>query len=187
MLLLSCCWGRGLSVRRWVRAGSSPLTCTGVVVDFVGGGPQVTDLPLALDDAQLLLGGPRARHPHRGAGLGLELKGDGGTGLREPPPLQRPKEGSPSPETQLLEGQCLGWTAPKAEQLGTTLQGRMLWGLQPTPPQTPLRPYLLKVLIVEGDLRRPRLPHARTIVWGLLIGCRRKAARCRWDAGGHAG
>lgn len=67
-----------------VSAGGSPLTCAGVVVDFVGGGPQVTDLPLAFDDAQLLLGGSRAGHPHGGAGLGLELQGgDGEACLRE--------------------------------------------------------------------------------------------------------
>lgn len=67
-----------------MRAGSSPLTCAGVVVDLVGGGPQVTDLPLAFHDAQLLLGRSRAGHPHGGAGLGLELQGGDGEGcLRE--------------------------------------------------------------------------------------------------------
>lgn len=65
-------------------AGGSMLTCAGVVVDLVGGGPQVTDLPLAFHDAQLLLGGSRAGHPHGGAGLGLELQGGNGEGcLRE--------------------------------------------------------------------------------------------------------
>ena len=69
--------GSGLSMLGWAqeagcrgRGGCSPtacqhpLTCAGVVVDFVGGGTHVADLPLAFDDAQLLLGGPRARHPH---------------------------------------------------------------------------------------------------------------------------
>lgn len=46
-----------------------PFTCAGVVVDFISGGTHVADLPLAFDDAQLLLGGSRARHPHSWARL----------------------------------------------------------------------------------------------------------------------
>lgn len=35
--------------------------------------------------------------------------------------------------------------------------------------QEPAPPYLLKVLVVKGDLGRPRLPHARAIVRGFFI------------------
>lgn len=58
-----------------------PFTCTGVVVDFISGGTHVADLPLAFDDAQLLLGGSRARHPHSWARLRLELRQEWGSGM----------------------------------------------------------------------------------------------------------
>lgn len=68
-------------------AGATPellshlLTCTGVVVDFISRRPHVADLALAFHDAQLLLRGPRARHPHSWARLGLELYQEWGSGL----------------------------------------------------------------------------------------------------------
>lgn len=44
-------------------------------------------------------------------------------------------------------------------------------------PVPPLRPYLLEVLVIEGYLCCPRLPHSRAIIRGLLISWGRKALR----------
>lgn len=52
-----------------------PFTCTRVVVDFICRGADVSYLSLAFNNPQLLLRGPRPRHPHRGTSLRLELQG----------------------------------------------------------------------------------------------------------------
>lgn len=163
------------------------LTCTGVVVHFISGRPHIADLPLTFHNAQLLLRGPRARHPHSWARLRLELCQERSSGmlvvprvvlLAPPPASQAPRQPQTllshpwQPPWNMAESRMHRWVLrpwsawwtrthsfpSSSRSLGVPMgkhrggrQGSGVYGH----PQEPAPPYLLKVLVVKGDLGCP--------------------------------